>query len=127
MKRDLIVWTGSMTVASPALRGLALGGLLAALTFATPALAGGDATAGQTKSAVCAACHGPGGNAPISPEYPKLAGQHDDYLRNALHDYQKGARKDPVMSAQAANLTPQDILDLAAYFSSQAGSLAVKY
>jgi cytochrome c553 len=72
-------------------------------------------------------CLGPGGNAPISPEYPKLAGQHDDYLQNALHDYQKGARKDPVMSAQAANLTPQDILDLAAYFSSQAGSLAVKY
>jgi cytochrome c553 len=109
------------------MRGLAFGGLLTALICTTPALAGGDATAGQTKSAVCAACHGPGGNAPISPEYPKLAGQHDDYLQNALHDYQKGARKDPVMSAQAATLTPQDILDLAAYFSSQPGNLAVKY
>jgi|HubBroStandDraft_3_1064219.scaffolds.fasta_scaffold1803095_1 cytochrome c553 len=108
-------------------RGLVFGGLFAALMCANPACAGGDATAGQSKSAVCAACHGPGGNAPINPEYPKLAGQHDDYLQNALHDYQKGARKDPIMSAQAANLTPQDILDLAAYFSAQAGSLSTKY
>jgi cytochrome c553 len=108
------------------MRYLVFGGMLTALVC-SPTFAGGDVTAGQTKSAVCTACHGPGGNAPISPEYPKLAGQHADYLQNALHDYQKGARKDPVMSAQAANLTPQDILDLAAYFSSQAGNLAVKY
>jgi len=76
---------------------------------------------------VCAACHGAGGNAPISPEYPRLAGQHADYLQNALHDYQKGARKDPIMSAQAEKLTPQDILDLTVYFASQPGSLATKY
>jgi len=101
--------------------------LLVALACSGPASAGGDAAAGQSKSTVCISCHGAGGNAPISPEYPKLAGQHDDYLQNALRDYQKGARKDPVMSAQAANLTPQDILDLAAYFSSQAGNLTVKY
>lgn len=106
--------------------GSVLGALLGLLIQATPALAGGDVAAGQTKSTVCTACHGAGGNAPISPDYPRLAGQHADYLQNALYDYQKGARKDPVMSAQAASLSPQDILDLAAYFSSQPGNLAVK-
>ncbi len=95
--------------------------------IAAPAFAGGDAAAGATKSTVCAACHGPAGNAPILPEYPRLAGQHADYIINALRDYQKGNRKDPVMSAQAAALSQQDILDLAAYFSSQPSSLIVKY
>jgi cytochrome c553 len=102
-------------------------GLAVALIAAGNAFAGGNAAEGEKKSAVCAACHGPGGNAPTTPDYPRLAGQHEDYIENALHDYQKGARKDPVMSAQAAALTPQDVLDLAAYFSSQKGSLAVKY
>jgi cytochrome c553 len=97
------------------------------LTAAGSANAGGNAAEGEKKSAVCAACHGPGGNAPTTPDYPRLAGQHEDYIENALHDYQKGARKDPVMSAQAAALTAQDIMDLATYFSSQKGSLAVKY
>jgi cytochrome c553 len=106
---------------------LVAAGLTVTLIAAGSAFAGGNAADGEKKSAVCAACHGPGGNAPTTPDYPRLAGQHDDYIENALHDYQKGARTDPEMSAQAAALTPQDILDLAAYFSSQKGSLAVKY
>ena len=100
---------------------------IAVTLAAGSANAGGNVAAGETKAAVCAACHGAGGNAPISPEYPRLAGQHADYLQNALHDYQKGARKDPIMSAQAEKLTPQDILDLTVYFASQPGSLATKY
>jgi cytochrome c553 len=97
------------------------------LLAAAPANAGGNAAAGETKAAICFTCHGPAGNAPISPDYPRLAGQHGDYLQNALREYQRGARKDPVMSAQAEALKPQDILDLAAYFSSQKSDLATKY
>lgn len=80
-----------------------------------------DLEAGRKKAAeVCAACHGPDGNSP-SPEFPRIAGQHADYLRKTLRDYQTGARKDPVMSGFAAALTPQDIANLAAYFASQPG------
>jgi cytochrome c553 len=95
-----------------------------ALLLNGPALAS-DTGAGQKLSQPCAACHGPDGNS-ASAEFPKLAGQHYDYLVRALKDYQSGARKNPIMAPQAANLTPRDIDDLAAYFSSQKG-LATKH
>jgi cytochrome c553 len=103
--------------------------LLTSSFIAGNALAGGNAAQGEklATSKICVTCHGPAGNAPISPDYPRLAGQHGDYLENALHEYKNGARKDPVMSAQAAGLSQQEILDLAAYFSSQSGSLATRY
>jgi len=84
-----------------------------------PAIAG-DPAAGQKLSQTCVACHGPDGNSP-SPEFPKIAGQHYDYLVKALKDYRSGARKNPIMAPMAANLTPRDIDDLASYFSSQKG------
>jgi cytochrome c553 len=100
--------------------------LLAAVS--APVFAGGNIAAGEAKAtAVCAACHGPAGNAPITPDYPKLAGQHADYIANALRDYQLGNRKNAIMGAQAQALTRQEIDDLAAYFASQKGNLAVKY
>lgn len=78
----------------------------------------GDASAGKSKAAVCAACHGADGNSTLSL-YPKLAGQGAPYLEKQLHDFQTGARKDAIMTAQAKSLTATDIEDLAAYFSSQ--------
>ncbi len=84
----------------------------------------GDATAGKTKSGSCAACHGADGNGNI-PLYPRLAGQHEDYLRKALADYQSGARKNVVMKGIAAPLSAQDMTDLAAYFASQPNGLTV--
>jgi cytochrome c553 len=84
-----------------------------------PAIAG-DPAAGQKLSQACMACHGPDGNSP-SAEFPRLAGQHSDYLVRALNDYRSGARKNPIMAPMASNLTPRDIEDLAAYFSSQKG------
>jgi cytochrome c553 len=95
--------------------------LAVALTVAAPALSAGDAAAGKTKSATCAACHGEGGGKPIMPIYPILAGQHADYLAKAINDYKTGARKDPVMAGMAATLNDQDIADLSAYFASQKG------
>jgi len=72
---------------------------------------------------VCLACHGTNGVG-ITADYPTIAGQHKDYIERALHDYQKGGRKNPVMAGMAATLTPTDIEQLAAYYSSQSPSLS---
>lgn len=80
-----------------------------------------DIEAGKKKAAeVCAACHGPDGNS-ATGDFPKIAGQHKDYLAKSLRDYKTGARKDPVMSGFANGLSPQDITNLSAYFSAQPG------
>lgn len=98
---------------------------IATLLLASPAFAGGDATAGKAKSdQVCAACHGADGNSP-SPEFPILAGQYRDYLVEALKQYQDGRRTNPIMLGIAKPLTAQEIEDLAAYFASQPGPLKV--
>jgi cytochrome c553 len=94
------------------------------LTFSTPAFAG-DPEAGQRKSQPCVVCHGSDGNS-ASAEFPKLAGQHYDYLVKALKDYKAGARKSPIMAPMVEKLTVRDIEDLAEYYSSRRG-LVVKY
>ena len=80
------------------------------------------ATARPKATETCLACHGTNGVG-ITADYPSLAGQHADYLERALHDYQKGGRKNPVMAGMAATLTKQDIAELAHYYSSQTPSL----
>ena len=98
----------------------------ALLAAALPALAGGgDAEAGHKKSEPCKACHGENGMS-ATGDFPILAGQHNDYLVHVLNHYKNGKRKNPIMVGQAANLTPKDIADLAAYYSSLHG-LEVKY
>ena len=90
----------------------------ATLTMAGGAQAAGDATAGQQKSAPCQACHSTDGNSPVGM-YPNIAGQHAGYMITQLKALRDGQRKDPVMSPMAANLTDQDIEDLAAFYASQ--------
>ena len=85
---------------------------------------GGNAEAGAGKAAVCGACHGPGGNS-SNPEWPKLAGQHSAYLYEQLKVLKSKDRPSPVMNAQAASLSDQDMKDLAAYFSDQKPTLGV--
>src|SRR6185369_12395559 len=100
--------------------------VLAAALAALPALAlaGGNAASGKGKAAqVCAACHGPEGNKPSAPDQPVLAGQYPDYLVQALSDYKAGHRTNAIMKGFAAQLSKQDIEDLAAWFSSQQSSL----
>jgi len=80
------------------------------------------ATARPKATETCLACHGTNGVG-ITADYPSLAGQHADYIERALHDYQKGGRKNPVMTGMAATLTKQDIEELAKYYSSQSPSL----
>jgi cytochrome c553 len=85
----------------------------------------GDAEAGRKKSQPCQACHGQNGVS-VSPDFPNLAGQNEDYMVHALKHYKNGKRKNPIMQAQVANLSDKDILDLAAHFSHLEG-LQVKY
>jgi len=79
---------------------------------------GGDAAAGATKSAACAACHGPTGNSAM-PEWPKLAGQGSRFLYEQLKAFKTGARPNPIMQGQVAALSDQDLRDLAAHYTLQ--------
>lgn len=86
-----------------------------------PALIGAaqaDTVAKPDKVAVCAACHGADGKS-TGPTFPNLAGQQASYIEHALHAYQSGERKNPVMSPQAAGLDDADIKALALWFASQ--------
>jgi cytochrome c553 len=92
------------------------------LSMSAPLLAdAGDPTRGQELSGACAACHGADGNS-VNPEWPRLAGQGEAYLYKQLTDYKEGRREDPLMAGQVANLSEQDMRDLAAYFASQTAS-----
>jgi cytochrome c553 len=98
------------------------------------AIASGNVDAGRelvTKKYACASCHGANFATPIDPSYPKLAGQHEDYLRAALIAYQKGdhptfGRSNPVMASQAKPLSAKEIDDIAAYLASLPPSMVLK-
>lgn len=77
----------------------------------------GDAQAGKTKAAMCAACHGANGIG-ATDAYPNLAGQHADYVVKQLKAFKSGSRKDAVMAPMAAGLSDQDMADVAAHFAS---------
>ena len=89
------------------------------------AFSAGNAAAGQNKSTVCHACHGPTGQS-VQPIYPNLGGQHADYLAKALKDYRDGSRQNAIMSGFAANLSDADIEDISAWYASQKGLTEIK-
>jgi cytochrome c553 len=103
-----------------ALSALLGAGSLAAQTAAPAAasLKPGDATAGQAKTAVCAACHGMDGNS-ADAQYPKLAGQHASYIARQLGLFKSGSRPNPIMLGFAAPLSEQDMRDIGAYFATR--------
>ncbi len=81
----------------------------------------GDPEAARSKVSMCIGCHGiPGYKASFPEVYhvPKIAGQNAEYIITALQDYASGARTFPSMEAIARTLSPQDMADLAAYYSS---------
>ncbi|PIV35450.1 MAG: cytochrome C [Lysobacterales bacterium CG02_land_8_20_14_3_00_62_12] len=95
---------------------------LLALLIAVPACnvqAAGDAVAGEKLFYTCTGCHGIAGYKNAYPNYsvPKVGGQSETYLINALKAYQKGDRKHPTMGAQAQSMNDQDIADIAAFLS----------
>jgi cytochrome c553 len=92
---------------------------LASLGAGTVA-AGGSSGTSFAPAAACAACHGQNGIS-LSPSWPTLAGQHEDYLAHALNQYRDGSRKDPVMAPMAATLNDETVLEIAKYFASLEG------
>jgi cytochrome c553 len=87
---------------------------------------GRDAGKNQTAVVNCASCHGPAGAKPVvtkdtaaDQHPPILAGQHADYLVQALKQYRTGKRKHAIMQSNAEKLTDKDINDLALYYSQQ--------
>ncbi|OYZ54112.1 MAG: cytochrome c4, partial [Hydrogenophilales bacterium 16-61-112] len=85
---------------------------------ATPASKGDPKAAESIVNQVCAACHAVDGNS-VAAANPKLAGLNAEYINKQLTEFKSGARKNAIMSGMVANLTPQDMLNLAAYFSAQ--------
>jgi cytochrome c553 len=94
----------------------------AALLAAGNAHATGDKAHGRKLVYTCNGCHGVPGYTNAYPDYPvpKIAGQNEQYIINALHGYKTGDRTHPTMMAQAQSLSDQDIDDIAAYLSSLA-------
>lgn len=85
----------------------------AAATAKTPV---GDAAAGKTVSAACAACHGVAGVS-ANPAWPNLAGQHASYLADALKAFKSGVRDNAIMSGAAKNLSEAEMQNVAAYYA----------
>lgn len=113
--------------------------------FLTAVLAGGLMMAGAQAADLeagkagfekfnCASCHGADAKSPILPEYPILAGQHQDYLRHALVAYQRGQanaptstgpRKHAIMGGMAAQLSSTDIENITAWLATLPTPLSV--
>ncbi len=83
----------------------------------------------------CASCHGADAKTAVDPAYPKLAGQHADYLAHALKAYKRGStgspatanvRKNPIMGGLAAPLSDQDIANVSAWLASLPSDLSVR-
>ena len=91
--------------------------MAAALALAS-AVSAADPKAGESKAAVCFACHGQGGNS-TNPAVPSIAGQPAQFISTSLYMFREGNRKDSQMSPIAANLSNTEMNDLAAYFSAQ--------
>lgn len=83
----------------------------------------GDAMAGATKAALCAACHGSNGIA-VAPTFPNLAGQSETYLYVQLRAFKDGSRDNAVMQPLAKALTDRDMRNLAAHFAGLPGKSA---
>ncbi len=93
--------------------------LLAMTLIAPAALAEGDVEAGKEIAYTCLGCHGIEGYRNAYPSYrvPKLGGQMAGYIELALRGYRDGTRQHATMHAQAASLTDQEIMDVAAYLA----------
>tara|TARA_R110000822_G_scaffold187752_8_gene326571 strand:- start:2828 stop:3466 length:639 start_codon:yes stop_codon:yes gene_type:complete len=82
------------------------------------AFAGGDAVAGQGKTAMCTGCHGADGNSAVA-NFPKLAGQGEKYLTKQLQNIKSGSRSVVEMTGMLNTFSDQDLADMSAYFASK--------
>jgi cytochrome c553 len=101
------------------MRALRWAAVALAASWTIPATAAGDPEAGRVAGNTCLGCHGIPGYYNAYPTYrvPKLGGQTAEYLELALKAYRAGNRPHPTMHAQAAEMSDQDISNIAAYLS----------
>ena len=123
--RVALIFTGLLLASAPSWGGEAPAAAASSVTESSfPVPTPAQLQAGAKVAQTCAACHGVDGNA-TSPQFPKLAGQHADYLVKQLHDYRvaKGAKQpariNAIMNGMAATLTDAQIRDVALYYSRQ--------
>lgn len=89
----------------------------AATCFAAPVLADGKALYLEK---TCIACHGKDGKKPLTPEYPKLAGQNAKYAEIQMKDIKSGARANGSTAAMKGVMhlvSDEEIKELAKYLS----------
>lgn len=96
-----------------------VGMMAASSAVAETAVKADPAKAEQTATTVCAGCHGADGNSQI-PVNPSLAGQHPEYIAKQLAEFKSGERKNDIMVGMAAMLSPEDMKNVAAWFSLKA-------
>lgn len=98
------------------------GVLLAVL--GTPALAADKVDLARAEEIVggrCFLCHGLEGES-ASPVFPRLAGQHSEYIAKQLADFKSGKRKSDTMKPQTDELTPAEMKSLGAFFEGKSAS-----
>ncbi len=105
-------------------------GVVAGAAVAGPAAGGSDKAAALLKKGACVSCHGANFASPIDPTYPKIAGQHADYLFVALKAYKtennaQVGRANGVMGGIAKQFTNAEMKELAVYLSALPGDLKV--
>lgn len=94
---------------------------MTSVLIASPVVMAADIDVGKAASTSCVGCHGADGKSPIMPTYPKIAGQSEQYLINALKDYRAGKRTSAsamMMKGMATTIPEDKIDDIAAYFAS---------
>jgi cytochrome c553 len=97
----------------------------ASAVAALAAAKGGDAQAGASKAAVCAACHGGDGNAVDPTIYPSIAGQSERFIARQLALFKSGERTNAIMYPFAAALSAQDMRDIGAYFATKKATAGI--
>lgn len=81
-------------------------------------VASGDVEKGRQLAQACASCHGTEGISPSSA-FPHTAGQNAAYTYKQLRDYKDGTRKNDLMQSMVAEMSDQDMVDIAAFYAAQ--------
>ncbi len=82
------------------------------------------AKSGEEVAKQCVSCHGEDGNS-IAPNFPRIAGQHADYMFHALKSYKNGDRKNAIMAGIVTALSEKEMKNVSAYYANMSGGLSV--